>query len=83
MDETLYPKLNDGGMLNFMEDKVKQVQKDLAHYKKNKSRVVSSKYNAKDLWYFTDKSISGGRSSYGTFKRTYCCSYRFGWCFMV
>ena len=38
MDETLYPKLNDGGMSNFMEDKVKQVQKDLAHYKKNKSR---------------------------------------------
>ena len=38
MDESLYPKLNDGGMLNFMEDKVKQVQKDLAHYKKIKNK---------------------------------------------
>ena len=38
MDEQLYPKLNDGGMLNFMEDKVKQVQKDLAQYKKIKSK---------------------------------------------
>ena len=48
MDEQLYPKTtqaqvqsSDGvsrGMLNFMEDKVKQVQKDLARYKKIKSK---------------------------------------------
>ena len=38
MDESLYPKLNDGGMLNFMEDKVKLLQKDLTHYKKIKNK---------------------------------------------
>ena len=43
MDEQIYPKLqsNDSesrGMLNFMEDKVKQVQKDLARYKKIKNK---------------------------------------------
>ena len=38
MDESLYPELNYDGMLNFIEDKVKQVQKDLTHYKKIKSK---------------------------------------------
>ena len=47
MDEQLYPKIqsSDGaqahesrGMLNFMEDKVKLLQKDLTHYKKIKSK---------------------------------------------
>ena len=43
MNEPLYPKLQSSdsesrGMLNFMEDKVKQVQKDLARYKKIKNK---------------------------------------------
>ena len=38
MVESVYPKLNDDGMLNFMEDKVKLLQKDLTHYKKIMSK---------------------------------------------
>ena len=41
MDEQLYPKIRSSelrGMLNFMEDKVKLLQKDLTHYKKIKGK---------------------------------------------
>ena len=55
----MYPKLNDGGMLNFMEDKVKQVQKDLTHYKKIKSKWSVANTTLRTCGYFTDKSISG------------------------
>ena len=81
MVESLYPKLNDDGMLNFMEDKLKLLQKDLTHYKKIKSKWSVANTMLRTCGISLASLLAAATAATAPLSVPIAIPIVFGWCF--